>query len=113
MATTLNGNMDRTLWMNEGSKTKSTSRKSRLPLFAIFILFFVGGSLCYVWPRIQVIQFGYEISNALKVGREFAENNKKLRLEIATLKSYTRIEKIAVEDLKMAKPKPGEVIVIR
>lgn len=114
MATALNGHMDRRLWMKEGLKTKSTSRKSNRFLFTIIlILFIVGGSLFYVWSRIQVIQFGYEISNALKVGREFAENNKKLRLEIATLKSYARIEKIAVEDLKMAKPKPDEVIVIR
>jgi cell division protein FtsL len=60
-----------------------------------------------------VIQFGYEISNALKEGRALAETNKKLRLEIATLKSYTRIEKLAVEELRMAKPKPDQVIVIR
>jgi cell division protein FtsL len=36
-----------------------------------------------------------------------------LRLEIATLKSYARIEKLAVEELRMAKPKPEQVIVIR
>jgi cell division protein FtsL len=36
-----------------------------------------------------------------------------MRLEAATLKSYARIEKIAVEELKMVKPKPDQVIVIR
>lgn len=41
------------------------------------------------------------------------EANKRLRLEVATLKSYARIEKIAVEELKMVKPKPDQVIVIR
>jgi cell division protein FtsL len=60
-----------------------------------------------------VIQVGYEISNALKEERILAEANKKLRLEIATLKSYTRIEKIAVEELKMSNPKSDQVIVIR
>ncbi len=109
----MNGNMDRTLWMSQGAKRKSIFRKFHLLLFIIFILFLVGGSLFYVWSRIRVIQFGYEISSALKTGRELAESNKKLRLEIATLKSYARIEKIAVEELKMAKPKPDEVIVIR
>jgi cell division protein FtsL len=34
-------------------------------------------------------------------------------LEIATLKSYGRIEKIAVEELGMTKPRPDQVIVIR
>ena len=28
----------------------------------------IGGSLVYVWSRIQVIQAGYEISNSLKAG---------------------------------------------
>ena len=60
-----------------------------------------------------MIQLGYEISNALKEERAFAEANKRLRLEIATLKSYARIEKFAVEELRMAKPKPDQVIVIR
>jgi cell division protein FtsL len=113
MATILNGNENRTPRIKEGPKVKSTFRKSNLFFLTLIILFLIGASLFYVWSRIQVIRFGYEISGALKVGRELAESNKKLRLEIATLKSYTRIEKIAMEDLKMAKPKPDEVIVIR
>jgi cell division protein FtsL len=60
-----------------------------------------------------VIRVGYEISNALKEERALMEANKKLRLEIATLKSYARIEKLAREELKMTKPKPEQVIVIR
>jgi len=77
------------------------------------MLFFIAGSLFYVWSRIQVIQLGYEISNALKEKRVLTEANKKLRLEIATLKSYSRIEKLAAEELRMAKPRPEQVIVIR
>jgi cell division protein FtsL len=77
------------------------------------MFFFIGGSLFYVWSRIQVIQLGYEISNAIKEERVLTEANKKLRVEIATLKSYSRIEKLALEELRMAKPKPEQVIVIR
>lgn len=73
----------------------------------------IGGALFYVWSRIQVIQLGYEISNALKDERDLRETNKKLRLEISTLKSYSRIERYAVEELKMAKPNPEQVIIIR
>jgi cell division protein FtsL len=82
-------------------------------LFALLMFFFIGGSLFYVWSRIQVIQLGYEISNAIKEERVLTEANKKLRVEIATLKSYSRIEKLALEELRMAKPKPEQVIVIR
>jgi cell division protein FtsL len=90
--------------------TRSTNR---IFFFILLLLFLIGGSLFYVWSRIQVIQLGYEISNALKEERALAESNKRLRLEIATLKSYTRIEKFAVEELRMTKPKPDQVIVIR
>ena len=86
---------------------------NRILFFFILLLFLISGSLFYVWSRIQVIQLGYEISNALKEERALAESNKRLRLEIATLKSYTRIEKFAVEELRMTKPKPDQVIVIR
>jgi len=85
----------------------------RIFFFILLLLFLIGGSLFYVWSRIQVVQLGYEISNSLKEERALAEANKRLRLEIATLKSYNRIEKLAVEELRMTKPKPDQVIVIR
>ena len=114
MAKKINKNEDRILWTGEDSKARPKGIKLNfLILFTLLLLFFIGGSLFYVWTRIQVIQLGYEISNVLKEERALTEGNKKLRVEIATLKSYARIEKLAVEDLKMAKPKPEQVIVIR
>jgi cell division protein FtsL len=113
MARTMNRSSDRILWTGKGSKAKPVAVKSNLLLLTLFILFLIGGSLFYVWSRIQVIQLGYEISNALKEERGIALANKKLRLEIATLKSYARIEKIAMEELRMGKPKADQVIVIR
>jgi len=86
---------------------------NRILLLLILLLFLITGSLFYVWSRIQVIQLGYEISTALRGERALAESNKRLRLEIATLKSYTRIERFAVEELGMIKPKSDQVIVIR
>ncbi len=110
----MNKNGDRVLWTGEDSKVKPKGIKlNLLILFSLLMLFLIGGSLFYVWSRIQVIQRGYEISNAMKEERTLIETNKKLRLEIATLKSYSRIEKLALEELKMAKPKPEQVIVIR
>jgi len=116
MAKAMDRNGDRILWTDKGSKTKKKTigiKSNLLLLITFLLLFLIGGSLFYVWSRIQVIQLGYEISNALKVERALTEENKKLRLGIATLKSYARIEKVAVEELRMAKPKPEQVIVIR
>jgi cell division protein FtsL len=107
-------NGDRILWTGEDSRSGRKGIKlNLLLLFTLLVLFFTGGALFYVWSRIQVIQSGYEISNALKEERRLTEVNKKLRLEIATLKSCARIEKFATEELRMAKPRPEQVIVIR
>ena len=113
MGRSLSLSADRTLWMEGGTRTKAASRKSNFLLFALLMLFLIGASLFYVWSRIQVIQYGYEISHAMKNGRGLAEENNKLRLEIATLKAYARIERFATEELGMSKPKADQVIVIR
>jgi cell division protein FtsL len=114
MVKTMTRNGDRILWTGEDSKARPKRiRLNLLILFTLLILFLIGGSLFYVWSRIQVIRLGYEISNALKEEKALTEGNKRLRLEVATLKSYARIEKLAVEELRMAKPKPEQVIVIR
>jgi cell division protein FtsL len=113
MAKTANFNADRALWIDGGTKARSISRKGNLVFLALFLLFLIGASLVYVWSRIQVIQAGYEISHAMKTGRGLVEENKKLRVEMATLKSYARIEKFATEELGMSKPSPDQVIIIR
>jgi cell division protein FtsL len=106
---------NRILWTEQGRvlQQKSIAVKFNLLLFTLFMVFLIGGSLFHVWSRIQLIQFGYEISNALKEGRTLTETHKKLQLEIATLKSYGRIEEIAVKEMGMTKPRPDQVIVIR
>lgn len=105
---------DRILWTEKTPKRKSAGFNFHLLLvFSLFLLLFIGGSLFYVWSRIQVIHLGYEISNTLKEGKALAEANQRMRLEVATLKSSARIEKIAAEELNMIKPKPDQVIVIR
>jgi len=114
MGKTMSKNGDRIFWTGEGSKARPKRIKlNLLILFTLLMLFFIGGSLFYVWSRIQVIRLGYEISNTMKEEKALTEANKRLRLEVATLKSYARIEKLAVEELRMAKPKPEQVIVIR
>jgi cell division protein FtsL len=115
MSKATNKTAHRVLWIDQQpkGKKKRSFRKKNLFLFMLPLLFLILSALFFVWSRIQVIQLGYEISNALKEGRSLAETKKRLTLEVATLKSYGRIEKVAIEELKMSKPKPGQVVVIR
>ena len=113
MARALARSESRILWAGAKAGPKAAVSRSGLLSFSLLMLFLIGASLFYVWSRIQVIQLGYEISNAVKQERALTEGNKKLRLEIAQLKSYGRIEQIAVEELNMMKPTPDQVVVIR
>ncbi len=113
MGRSLSRDGERIRWTGEKSGSKGGAKFHLMLFCTLFMLLLIGGSLFYVWSRIQVIQLGYEISSALKEERAHNGVNKKLRLEIATLKSYARIEKLAAEELGMSKPKPGQVIVIR
>ena len=109
-----NNEEDRILWNEKAPKRKGIGfNLHSLLFFSLLLALLIGGSLFYVLSRIQVIHLGYEISNAVKEGNALAEANKRFRLEVATLKSYARIEKIAVDELKMMNPKPHQVIVIR
>ncbi len=104
----------RILWTEKDSRKKGRGIDfKRFLFFTLLLLLLVGASLFYVWTRIQVIHLGYEISNALKENQRLTDVNRRMRLEVATLKSYKRIERIATEELKMVTPKPDQVIVIR
>ena len=106
-------NARRTSGSEQSRKRPNRQGPKHVLLLPPLILLFVGASLFYVWSRIQVIQLGYEISSSLKEEKAWTEANKRLRLEIATLKSYARIERVAAEELKMGQPKSDQVVVIR
>ena len=70
-------------------------------------------SLFYVWSRVLVINLGYELSEAMDKNGKFIQENKKLHIEVALLKSPARIERIAQEKLDMGKPLPGQIILMK
>lgn len=69
--------------------------------------------LFYTWSRVQAVRIGYEIFNANSEMRKLDQENKELILEIATLKSPKRIERIAREELKLLPPKEEQIIILR
>jgi cell division protein FtsL len=70
-------------------------------------------SLFYVWSRVLVINLGYDLSQAMEIQWKLVQDNKKLQIEIATLKSLARIERIAQDELDMEKPLPGQIILMK
>ncbi len=85
--------------------TKEDFLKTRLLFRLLFLLAFMAIlSLFYIWSRVQVLQYGYEINELRSKQQQMIELNKKLKLEVATLKSPQRIEQIASQQLHMASP---------
>ena len=93
-------------------KVKARGR-ARGFLTSCIIAAFIAGSLFYVWSRVLVINLGYDLSQAMDVQWNLVQDNKKLHIEIATLKSLARIERIAQDELDMEKPIPGQIILMK
>jgi cell division protein FtsL len=78
---------------------------------AIGVLF-VGVLLFSGWQRVELLQHGYRVEQMQKERGDEGEINRHLRLEIETLKSPERIERMATRDLKLVAPETGAAVII-
>ena len=90
--------------------TKDDLVKAKLVFRILFLVAFMAIlSLFYIWSRVQIVQYGYDI-NTLKARQyQLTETNKKLEVELSTLKSPRRLEQSAREMLKMRAPQPEQM----
>lgn len=78
---------------------------------AIGVLF-VGVLLFSGWQRVELLQHGYRAEQMQRERAEQEAINRHLRLEIETLRSPQRIERLAVGQLKLVAPATGAAIII-
>ncbi len=79
----------------------------------VVAMVFIGCSLFYVWSHHQGISLGYETSQASLQEQKLLQENKRLRLELAALKSPSRIERLAVKELGLVQPQKEQLIIVR
>ena len=77
----------------------------------------IGGLLVLVllfsaWQHFELLRHGYEIQRMQQERAEAVEVNRHLRLEIETLRSPGRIERIATRDLHLVAPTRDQAIVL-
>lgn len=70
-------------------------------------------ALIYVWSHIHMTELEYQIARELSSRETLNEEQAKLKVELATLKSPHRIETIAREKLQMVYPERQQVILLR
>lgn len=67
-------------------------------------------AVLHVRSRLAVVQLGYELSKALNERTGLQATRRQLAVEVATLRSPRRLRKLAVEQLGLSEPGPGQVM---
>jgi len=72
----------------------------------VIVLLFSG------WQRVELLQHGYRVEQMQRQRAEEEAINRQLKLEIETLKSPKRIERLATRQLHLVSPETGSAVVI-
>jgi len=72
----------------------------------------VGGVLGYVWLHVQRVRVSYELEDLRSLRAEVEEQNKKLRLELSSLRSLARVDS-AARRLGLTEPARDQVRLAR
>jgi len=94
-------------------EAKESSFGIKYSTFIIFAIVFMFVALIYVGSHIHMTELEYNIAAELNVKEQKLEEQKKLKLEYAMLKSPQRIENIVRSKLQMSYPDNDQVIVLK
>jgi cell division protein FtsL len=87
-------------------------RSSRdLWVLLLVVAALVGGLVLYAWPSLQIHQAGLTAQQMARERGRLVEENRKLRLEKASLEDLRRVETIAIRQLRLVTPPPERVVV--
>lgn len=73
----------------------------------------VGSATGIVWIKVEQVLLSYRLDALRTAKGGLDELNRQLRVELATLRSFTRIEEKALGELGMARPSPQQVRLAR
>jgi cell division protein FtsL len=88
-----------------------TRRQVFLIIFMLFL--FMGSSIGYVWSNFKSTRIGYDLSQLKRDEMKLREENQRLRLELAVLKSPERLEAEAIGRFGLRQPTPEQIIVLK
>lgn len=79
---------------------------------AAICVFLVSVVLFWAWQHFELLRHGYRLEQMQRDRAAETEVNRHLRLEIETLRSPVRIERLATDRLQMVTPGPDDAAVI-
>jgi cell division protein FtsL len=69
-------------------------------------------ALLHVWVRLQVVHLGYVLSATRKLQSHLEQENRELKLELATLTSRERLQTMAKSRLNLKEPDKNQVVIL-
>jgi cell division protein FtsL len=105
----------KTLRSQKKERVESAGRRQRprhVMSIAFLALGLVGVALLHVWLRLQVVRMGYALSTTSKLQNQLEQENRELKVELATLTSPDRLEALSRRRLGLRPPEKGQVIVL-
>ena len=102
------GSPRRQAWGREGERGWVGNFLASIFLMACLVSL----ALAHVWLRLQVVHLGYVLSTTSKLQGQLEQENRELRLELATLTSPDRLEALARSRLGLREPEKGQVIIL-
>ena len=81
-------------------------------LLLLLVAALVGGLVLYAWPNLELREAARVKEQMSRERERLQEENRKLRLEKATLESLRRVESIATRELGLRPPPPEALLVI-
>ncbi len=79
----------------------------------VLFIFVIMSFLLVVWQRTQVLRLGYQMERMESTKKELLKENKGLLLEVSSLTSLDRIEKIATNRLGFKSPDRKNIFVVK
>ena len=76
------------------------------------LIYYMGTGISYVWSNFERTQIGYDLSQLKKEEMRLKEVNRKIRLELAILKSPQNLEATAIRKLGLRQPSAEQIIIL-
>jgi cell division protein FtsL len=98
----------------KGRVKPGSLRQRKMHFFAAFFLTLclVTLALVHVWLRLRVVHMGYVLSTTSKLHNQLEQENRELKVELATLTSPDRLEAMARRRLGLVSPEKGQIIIL-
>lgn len=96
-----------------GGTTFATGKLDVFKYLMICMILLTIVSVFHVWSRYKLVDLNLQISEASRLLKETEQEQKRLKLEVASLRTPARIESIAKSELGMALPTEQQVILVK